>query len=161
MLFRSLMPLYISDTTGPPQGDAAGAAWWETPYGRWRLAAEGDAMRRFPGFTAALSENECLTWTGWLRSGLNRGRRYLVHVTYPNEFPDRAPVVTIAKPALPSEAPHLLPGNRPCLYRSGDGYENGYDPAATTAATLVAWTALWIHAFESWRATGVWPGMET
>ena len=155
------MPLYISRTAEPPQGDAAGAAWWETPYGRWRLAAEAEAMRRFPGFRASLDEDVRLCWGGRLVSALARGKRYLVCVTYPNEFPDRAPEVAIVKPALPSEVPHLLPGNRPCLYRSGDGSQNGYDPASTTAATLVAWTALWIHAFETWRATGEWPGVET
>ena len=150
------MPLYIARAAEPQQGDAAGAAWWQTPYGRWRLAAEAEAMRRFPGFRASVDEDGRLCWRGRLVSALARGKRYLVRVTYPEDFPDEAPEVRIERPAL-RESLHLLPGGRPCLYRS-DGSRQGYEPARTTAATLVAWTALWIHAHETWKATGEWPG---
>ena len=142
----------------PPETEGDELEWWHTEYGSWRFAAEAEAMRRFPGFRAVLSETELLSWAGWLRSGLPLGRRYLVRVTYPACFPDEPPIVSIVKPELPLEVPHLLSGQHPCLYRGG-GHE-GYDPARTTAATLVAWTALWIHAFETWQATGTWPGME-
>ena len=136
--------------------------WWNTPYGRWRLEAEDKAMReRFPGFEAVLVEEgetdeRAIAWRGWLQSGLPDGDRYLVYVAYCAGFPDTAPTVIIAAPELSGATPHLLFGQAPCLYDGGSA--RGYDPASTTAATLVAWTALWIHAYETWKKTGTWPG---
>jgi hypothetical protein len=162
------MQLYVAGAPPaalPKHGDAVAARakrWWETPYGRWRLEAEKSAMQRFPGFELAEARLEVsgllLGWRGWIESSLEDGDRYLVRVIYPVNFPDQAPVVLIVEPELPSGVPHLLEGNRPCLYHPVDGTRNGYDPARTTAATLVAWTALWVNAFETWRATGSWPG---
>lgn len=140
----------------PAEGDEL--EWWQTEYGSWRFAAEAEAMRRFPDFRAAVGGEGLLAWAGWLRSALPGGRRYLARVTYPPCFPDEAPMVSIVRPELPHDVPHLLSGQHPCLYHAG--HRDGYDPAVTTAATLVAWTALWIHAFETWQASGIWPGRE-
>ena len=137
--------------------------WWNTPYGRWRLEAEERAMReRFPGFETVLveeglSDERAIAWRGWLQSGLPDGDRYLVYVAYCAGFPDMAPTVIIAEPEFSGPTPHLLFGQAPCLF-DYSGSARGYDPASTTAATLVAWTALWIHAYEIWRQTGAWPG---
>jgi hypothetical protein len=154
------MTLYIAGAT-PQSASGFGAAHWSTTaYGRWRLAAETEAMKRFPSFSLHLPEGGRLTWVGVLRSTFNKRKRYVVAVTYPERFPHEAPVVTIEKPKLEAGAPHLLMGNRPCLYRGQNGPRDGYDPARTTAATLVAWTALWIHAYETWQKVGTWPGSE-
>lgn len=154
------MPLYVAASENFASADTHGESkpWWETPYGRWRLSAETQAMQRFPQFTPHQSEEGDLCWVGRLRSGLPAGERYLVNVTYPTRFPDQAPEVRIEEPEISSSTPHLLSGGRPCLYHGGP--DRGYDPARTTAATLVAWTALWIHAYETWRETGDWPGKE-
>jgi len=129
--------------------------WWTTPYGEWRRAAEIEAMRRFPQFELQLRDG-VLSWEGSLVSALD-GNRYRVKLSYPDSFPDESPQVMIVEPALDPCAPHLLFPGRPCLFRwSGPGC--GYERARTTAATLVAWTALWIHAYETWRKTGTWPG---
>ncbi len=153
------MQLYVAGVRPEPlpeAGNSSGARWWLTPYGRWRLEAEAEAIReRFPGFRLVQAEGD-LHWLGWLRSALSSESRYLVRVSYPPGYPDEAPEVAIERPELPEGTPHLLVGREPCLYRSGR--RDGYDPGRTTAATLVAWTALWIHAFETWRATGHWPG---
>ena len=140
--------------------------WWDTPYGRWRLDVELQAMHeRFPNFEAGLlgdlepTWREALAWRGQLQSGLPGGARYLVLVAYHPSFPDAAPEVAITDPELPEETPHVIGSRQPCLYYRGR-YDNGYDPARTTAATLVGWTALWIHAFEIWVETGKWPGSE-
>ena len=156
------MPLYLSGARPsalPETGrkSARPPRWWQTPYGRARLEAELAAMQRFPRFRLSRSSGQ-LRWSGRLESGLGSGERYLVHILYPDEFPDTAPVAVIGEPTLPPGTPHLLWGNQPCLYRPSHGARDGYDAARTTAATLVAWTALWIHAFETWRATGTWPG---
>jgi hypothetical protein len=153
------MTLYMA---GPPPSSSEEppkAHWSTTPYGRWRLAAEREAMKRFPGFSLYLADDNNLTWAGVLRSTFNRRKRYLVKVSYPDRFPHQAPAVSIEKPALRENTPHLLFHTNPCLYR-GESSRSGYDPARTTAATLVAWTALWIHAYEVWMATGTWPGSE-
>ena len=155
------MALYISGTrpSAVPETGRTEALrpWWETPYGRWRLAVETEAMKRFPEFRLC-EQHGHLTWIGELRSGLRPATRYVVTVTYSPWFPDEAPSVAILSPELAEGTPHLLERNRPCLFRSSEGTRNGYDPARTTAATLVAWTALWIHAYETWLETGSWPG---
>lgn len=160
------MSLYISgarpSSLPPADGEAAGerTGWWTTPYGRWRLFVEVEAMERFPSFRSCWSPCGDLCWLGEMKSSLDPENRYLVKVTYPRDFPDAAPEVTIEEPALAPGTPHVLDGSRPCLYRATHGPRNGYDPARTTAATLVGWTALWIHAFETWQATDRWPGSE-
>jgi hypothetical protein len=142
-----------------PEGSRGGERWWETEYGRWRRDAEREAMaRHFPSFNLCEALDGSLSWLGWLTSSFDPERRYAVQVTYPDHFPDLAPGVTIASPKLPDGVPHVLGPQRPCLFQPSQGPRNGYDPGRTTAATLVAWTALWIHAFETWQATGRWPG---
>jgi hypothetical protein len=149
------MKLYVSHADRPSPRSGAGW-WWETEYGQWRLVAELEAMRRsFPHFRTFRTQG-VLCWEGVLASAVTPGKRYCVRMTYPHGFPDETPIPTIEAPRLHPDAPHLLDGNRPCLFR--DGGREGYDPARTTAATLVAWTALWIHAYETWLETGRWPG---
>lgn len=154
------MPLYASGTQPSALPDADHASdqrtqWWTTPFGRWRLSVEAEAMKRFPGFQSRELYGH-LVWIGPLLSSVT-GSEYVVALTYPDQFPDEAPWVSIVEPELSQGAPHLLQGNRPCLYMR-QGPRHGYDPARTTAATLIGWTALWIHAYETWRATGEWPG---
>jgi hypothetical protein len=154
-LYVSGLPPSALPEAGSREPDAS---WWQTPYGAWRLSVEVDAMReRFPSFRLAAADQGQYCWAGRLRSSIG-GKRYAVRVTYPWSFPDEAPVVTFDRHRFPSGTPHLLNGNRPCLYLPSGGPRNGYDPARTTAATMVAWTALWIHAYETWKATEVWPG---
>jgi hypothetical protein len=153
--------LYVAGdrpTALPAAGESHDAPWWETPYGKWRLGVEIEAMRRFPEFQAVVTDDGRLGWVGRLHSSLEPDNTYLVHVGYPGTYPDDAPSVTILEPTLESESPHLIMQRQPCLFRPTEGPRRGYDPGRTTAATLVAWTALWIHAYETWRETGKWPG---
>jgi hypothetical protein len=158
--------LYTSGTNPAPLADAgqpdAGVPrqWWRTRYGRWRLSVEKEAMRRhFPRFSPVEAyPGGWRGWLGWLHSALPDGGRYQVRITYPENFPEEAPVVQILQPDLTGSAPHMLSEGRPCLYLPTQGPRHGYDPQRTTAATLVAWTALWIHAYETWRSTDTWPG---
>jgi hypothetical protein len=153
--------VFVSGTvpsTLPEEGQEAWATWWATPYGRWRLSIEIEAMKRFPSFRLG-RDGADLCWEGRLRSALT-GKSYDVKVVYPFGFPDMAPVATIENHQFPDQMPHLQYGNRPCLFTPDHGSRSGYDPARTTVATIVAWTALWVHAYETWRATGRWPGLE-
>lgn len=140
------------------------SCWWETPYGQWRARMEGVAMNRFPQFRL-LRHDDHLHWVGHLKVCVQvpegvRARRYLIRVTYPLRFPHDPPTVTIERPRPPVGAPHQIAPQQPCLYDPHAGSAHGYDRARTTAATLVSWTALWLHALEVWRLTGDWPGAE-
>lgn len=159
-------------STLPVEGQDSHASWWETPYGLWRRAVEVEAMKRFPNFRLHDHARE-LRWEGWLQSSLGVERpdvkeglshlaagRYDVTIVYPSDFPDIAPIATIRNYTFLPLTPHLLAGNRPCLFLPEHGSRSGYDPARTTAATIVSWTSLWIHAYETWLATGNWPGRE-
>jgi hypothetical protein len=122
---------------------------------------ERQAMReRFPGFPLTMSLDGQLLWVGTLESALPGGGRYSATVIYPERYPDEPPEVRIIDPEIPANVPHQLSPGRPCLYRPLNDPRYGYSPANTTAATLVAWTSLWIHAYETWQATRVWPGQE-
>ena len=134
--------------------------WWERPYGRWRLSVERDAMSRFPGFKLIGSPSGpgWLCWLGTLQTSFDPENSYVVRVNYPPGFPAEAPGVVIERPELREGTPHVLGPRRPCLYHPSQDSRNGYDPGRTTAATLVAWTALWLHAYETWSRTGRWPG---
>jgi hypothetical protein len=154
------MTLYYSGTSFPVPGDGEEPTWSGTAYGRWRLNAEIEAMKRFPDFSLEVPGVGCAVWTGVLRCTFWPCRRYSIRVVYPDYFPHVAPVVYIDRPSLAYDTPHLLSRSRPCLYADLRHVRHGYDPARTTAATLVAWTALWIHAYETWQATGTWPGKE-
>jgi hypothetical protein len=132
--------------------------WWSLSYGQWRLRQEREAMARFPSFRLVENYGD-LCWLGPLTSSLT-GKRYQVRVRYPGRFPDSPPIVTVEKHTFPVGMPHLQGFDKPCLFMPGQGSGHGYDPGRTTAATLVAWTALWIHAYETWCETGEWPGVE-
>ena len=127
------MTLYLAGAALQNTADGSGAHWSSTPFGRWRLAAESEAMKRFPGFELHLPDGGDLAWAGILRSTFKRRRRYLVKVTYPDRFPHQAPVVSIERPALDPAAPHLLGGNRPCLYRGANGSRTNRKYASLTA----------------------------
>lgn len=146
----------VAPAMAPKEGDADCVSWWQTPYGRWRLAVERHSMERFPSFHL-VGEGMDWYWSGTLRSALT-GRSYDVVVHYGAGFPFSAPEVVIENHAFPVPTPHLIAGSRPCLFLPDQGGRCGYDPGRTTAATIVAWTALWIHAYEMWAATGAWPG---
>jgi len=149
--------LYIDeDARQGGQSGYVGPEWWATAYGSWRLAAEIEAMQRFPQFRLRPG-GEVLAWEGSLVSALDSGGSYRIRLTYPSRYPDEPPQVVIVAPELDPETPHLLHLNRPCLFLHW-GPGNGYDPARSTAATMIAWTALWIHAYETWQRTGDWPG---
>ena len=143
-----------------PANAGEGQHWFDTKYGEERLKIEERAMdERFPGFVLVWNHHGDIAWVGTLESSLPRGKRYRLVVAYPHRFPDEAPGVWILDPEIPNNTPHLLSERRPCLYRPHNDSRYGYS-ASTTAATMVAWTALWIHAYETWQATRVWPGRE-
>src|SRR5881397_2259994 len=101
------MQLYVSGAPPTALPEYQGAqtssdkAWWETPYGSWRLEAEKEAMKRFPGFCLVEATRELsgvmIGWRGWIQSSLEGGDKCLDRVIYPTRFPDQPPVVLIAE----------------------------------------------------------------
>src|SRR5674476_1465883 len=102
------MTLYLAGAALQSTADGSGAHWSTTPYGRWRLAAESEAMKRFPGFDLHLPEDGGdLTWAGVLRSTFKRRRRYLVKVTYPDRFPHLS-LIHISEPTRQAEISYAV-----------------------------------------------------
>ncbi len=137
------------------------APWFEV--NRARLLQERQVMaEKFPQFQLFLN-GEVLSWVGDLTS--NRGNRYVVQVVYPAQFPYKAPLVYPQDPVIqvndmqnPGRYKHQYPDGHLCLYYPGDGT---FSPN-TTAASVVAVTAAWFFAYESWVESGYrsWPGQE-
>jgi hypothetical protein len=66
---------------------------------------------------------------------------------------------------LRSQAEYLQPKHQYqdgqlCLFNPMDGAQYGWNPARSTAVTVVSWAIEWIYALYTWRATGHWPGAE-
>lgn len=137
------------------------AAWYELDSAR--LMVEQQAMQmKFPQFQL-YQTNGVLWWRGTLTT--NRNNRYVIGVIYPPQFPYKAPQVYPHDPAIqvndvnnPGRYKHQYPDGHLCLYYPGDGT---FSPN-TTAATVVAVSAAWFFAYESWIESGYrdWPGQE-
>ena len=134
--------------------------WYEQD--KARLLMEQRVMaEKFPKFRI-FRDDTFLCWLGQLRS--NRGNVYDILVRYPHEFPFKAPLVYPEAPRLRVINPftgklkHQYPDGHLCLYFPGDG---NFSPN-TTAATVVAVSAAWFFAYESWLESGCldWPGLE-
>ena len=117
-----------------------------------RLGAEKAAVdQRFPGFQFRRLGDGNLCLKGKLRT--LSGATYDVALVYRPNHPQTAPkVYTI--PRL--EGPHQYSDGSLCLWGSGDRVWS----STSTAPVVLALAALWLHAHESWRKTGRWPGRQ-
>jgi len=119
---------------------------------RVRLVQEGAAMKdRFPQFKLKRLEAGQLVWHGTLRS--NNRNEYQIAIRYPSDFPDSAPKAFMVKPAI-FGVPHMWQDGSLCMFAP---FDRSWE-TRSTAATVVAWAAVWIFAFEIWKNTGKWPG---
>jgi len=135
-------------------------AWYERDEHRARLVAEHDAMaERFPQFQLR-RENGRLYWEGNLLS--NQGRTYTLKVCYPDGFPQDFPKVYVTAPRLKPNGhtwARYDPSSFLCLFRPESGaHRHSYDPARTTAASIVGWAAHWLACYEVFENEGWWPG---
>lgn len=125
-----------------------------------RLLIEQEAMaQKFPQFQMLRLEDDNLGWLGTLTT--NRENSYTLLVEYPAAFPDKPPTVKPVEPdflALDTEGKlkHQYPDGKLCLFYPGDRTFS----RRTTAAAVIAVTAAWLFAYESWLETGAWPGKE-
>lgn len=80
---------------------------------------------------------------------------YTVVINIPSDFPFGELKAFVTDPVIGSTE-HRYSDGHLCLYGhegKGDLYQGG----RTSVATVIAWTAAWLHAHESWKKKGVWP----
>jgi hypothetical protein len=137
------------------------AQWYELDP--QRLVIERKAMQaKFPSFRMHKLDDGRLGWSGVLES--NRANRYQILLIYPEQFPYKQPMVYPIDPKVIAleldgdKYKHQYPDLRLCLYFPGD---RNFD-VRTTAATVVAVSAAWFFAYETWLENGrsYWPGPE-
>ena len=134
-----------------------------------RLALETRAMQqRFPDFNLRrarepfrrhsweIAAQDELFWIGRLKT--YSGACYQAAIVYPKDYPFGEIRAYILQPYIPATE-HRFKDGHLCLY-DHEGAGEGFDGDSSTAVTIVAWTAAWLHAYEIWRSTGKWPTLE-
>lgn len=134
-----------------------------------QLALESRAMRgSFPIFELRraqeplrqhgwlVAEAGGMFWTGSLTT--HSRRSYLIAVVYPKDYPFGEIKAYVLEPYLPTTE-HRFKDGHLCLY-DHDGKGGGFESEKSTAVTVIAWTAAWLHAYEIWQKTGKWPTVE-
>jgi hypothetical protein len=84
---------------------------------------------------------------------------YRIRATLSDWYPARPPEIAVIEPAvLPPGTPHLLGGNRPCLFYHGGAYTaERWNPAKHTLVFAVLATWRWCLCLDLWVTTGRWP----
>lgn len=166
------LKLQKSQDKDKPSVELMKERYWGNTYQstvQQQLAVETRAMKKhFPGFSLRRAEKDfCrhnwtiastnqLYWTGILVT--HGGARYSVAAVYPHDYPFGEIKCYVLSPFIPASEHRFRDGHL-CLYEhdgNGAGFENG----KSTAVTVIAWTAAWLHSYEIWRVTGEWPLLE-
>lgn len=133
------------------------APWYLKEALQPRLVAEFEAVKaRFPGFDLRKDGQGDLYWIGVLRT--NFGASYRLKISYPPDFPHRPPVAFVVQPALqPSPHRYSAGGDSAlCLFNPQQAHSQSFDPARTTAAAVIAWSAEWLACYEVFLRTNEW-----
>ena len=107
----------------------------------------------YPGMKLGTTRAGSKFWSGVLTT--NTGNTYAVRIQYPPNFPYLPPKAYVTNPKI-EESRHIYKDGHLCLFHKDDKVWQ----AQTTAATVVSWTALWLHCYEAWQDTGEWPRPE-
>lgn len=123
------------------------------------LGQQSEGLKReFPASKINLSQNGKLVWIGRVQPS-PLSATYTVQLAY---HVGKRPVVQVVEPALETREgerlPHIFGGKALCLYRTIYGEWNA---AKLISKTIIPWTALWLHHYEIWLATGVWCGSKS
>lgn len=140
------------------------AAWWGTRNSvSPRLRLEVEAMRATFGstFKLVVPHNARLYWEGTVELNLAtlRNPQHTIKIEYPDDYPNRPAEAYVLRPRIYSEK-HQYEDGQLCLFNPKDGEQYGWNPSRSTAVTVAAWAVQWLYAYYTWRATGVWPGIE-
>ena len=128
-----------------------------------RLMNESSLMeRRFPQFaffqgdgSYSFAPRGTFFWGGTLTT--NFGTEYSLAVVYPPNYP-HGQIKAYVNELRGVSTPHKYVDGHLCLYSNdhGGGGEGVGDE--TTAATITAWAAAWLNAWEVYKRSGTWPG---
>lgn len=81
---------------------------------------------------------------------------YQLETVLPSEYPTQPPITRVLTPLL--TCPHLLEGQRLCLWRQGSTrQESRWDPARYTCVFAIQSAWRWLACYEVWAASGRWP----
>ncbi|RMG88593.1 MAG: hypothetical protein D6712_03315 [Chloroflexi bacterium] len=138
--------------------------WWGTRRNvSPRLIWEVEAMRATFGDTFQLREdaNGGLYWIGTVEINLEDlpTPEHTLKIVYPRTYPASPAEAYCVKPIIYSEK-HQYEDGQLCLFNPTDGKQYGWNPSKSTAVTVTGWAIQWLYAYYTWRATGLWPGIE-
>ena len=86
-------------------------------------------------------------------------RIHTLKIVYVEGYPNRPAEAYVVKPLVYSEK-HQFEDGQLCLFNPRDGVTYGWNPSTSTAVTVAGWAIQWLYAYYTWRATGIWPGIE-
>jgi ubiquitin-protein ligase len=138
--------------------------WWGTPDSvSTRLRLEVDLMRATfaDTFRLVVPKHDLLYWIGDVEINL-RGipqRLHTMKIVYPAEYPNRPAEAYVLQPNVYSEK-HQYEDGQLCLFNPKDGITYGWNPSTSTSVTVAGWAIQWLYSYYTWRATGIWPGIE-
>lgn len=140
------------------------AEWWGTRSNvspRLRLEVEVMRANYADTFNLTVPRKGLIYWQGTVEINLVQlaQRDHILKVVYPANYPNRPAEAYIVEPSIYSEK-HQFEDGQLCLFNPKDGTQYGWNPAHSTAVTVVSWGIQWIYAFYTWKATGKWPGQE-
>jgi hypothetical protein len=131
-----------------------------------RITRDTDyATKKFPQFKLYRAGNEVLI-NGWkvARSGMyylagkltTRSKNvYTVAISFPENFPFGDINSFVVDPVIYSTE-HRYSDGHLCLY-GHNGKGDIQVQGQTSAASIIAWTAAWLHAYEIWKKNNQWP----
>jgi ubiquitin-protein ligase len=139
-------------------------AWWGTRQNvSQRLRVEVEAMRTAfqDTFRLVVPQWGPIYWLGDVEVNMVgvREREHTLKILYPDDYPTRPPEAYVVRPKVYSEK-HQFEDGQLCLFNPKDGTNYGWNPARSTAVTVTAWGINWLYAYYTFKATGVWPGVE-
>jgi len=139
-------------------------AWWGTRDNvSQRLTLEYEAMRAAfeDTFRLVVPQWGPIYWLGVIEINLKglKQREHEMKILYPNEYPTKPPEAYVLRPNVYSEK-HQFEDGQLCLFNPKDGTKYGWNPSRSTAVAVVGWGIEWLYAYYTWRATGIWPGVE-
>ena len=103
-----------------------------------------------------VADTGALFWIGSLKTHTEVS--YLVATAYPTDYPFGEIKAYVLDPYIPATE-HRFQDGHLCLY-DHEGKGGAFEGSKSTAITIVAWTAAWLHAYEIWCKTGKWPVLE-
>ena len=118
---------------------------------RRRLTLEIEEMRRrFPQFRPLVLRDGRHGFEGTLRT--KSWNSYRVLGVYQSTYPYSAPKVYPISPRISTK--HQFDDGSMCFHLAHE-----WSPSYTMCVAI-GWASHWLHAYESYKRTGYWPGLE-